>query len=210
MNSDPARKKREGRVPLDRPDRHVTPPVFVPEAPGHHMQIAGLVRKRTKSHVAGPVCMMPDAVRSPQELSRSRYHRSRVSGISPALSMSDGRTDRKAASGTGYRSAGLDRGGAWRVPDSGHVLPFFACPDCRSAKNGNPAATASDGAYPETMRNPRFSWRIPAVFPEECGIIDRPALKNGGRKNEKRIHAAGIRISPRYRLYCRSSADLLW
>ena len=71
-------------------------------------------------------------------------------------------------------------------------------------------ATASDGGYPETMRNPRFSWRIPAVFPEECGIIDRPALKNGGRKNEKRIHAAGIRISPRYRLYCRSSADLLW
>lgn len=110
MNSDPAGKKREGGVPLDRPDRHVMPPVFVPEAPGHHMQIAGLVRKRTKSHDAGPVCMMPDAVRSPQELSRSRYHRSRVSGISPALSMSDGRTDRKAASGTGYRSAGLDRG----------------------------------------------------------------------------------------------------
>lgn len=37
MNSDPAGKKREGRVPLDRPDRHVTPPVFAPEAPGHHM-----------------------------------------------------------------------------------------------------------------------------------------------------------------------------
>ena len=96
-----------------------------------------------------------------------------------------------------------------QVPDSGHVLPFFACPDCQSAKNGNPVATASDGGYPETMRNPRFSWRIPAVFPEECGIIDRPALKNSGRKNEKRIHAAGIQISLRYRLYCRSSADLL-
>ena len=37
MNSDLAGKKREGRVPLDRPDRHVTSPVFVPEAPGHHM-----------------------------------------------------------------------------------------------------------------------------------------------------------------------------
>lgn len=104
---------------MSKPDRHTTPPVFVHEAPGHHMQIAGLVRKRTKRHDTGPVCMMPDAVRSPQDLSRSRHHPSRVSGISPALSASDCRTDRKAASGTGYRSAGLDRGERGRYRTAG-------------------------------------------------------------------------------------------
>ena len=83
------------------------------------MQIAGLVRKRTKRPDTGPVCMMPDAVRSPQDLSRSRHHQSRVSGISPALSTSDCRTDRKAASGTGCRSAGLDRGERGRYRTAG-------------------------------------------------------------------------------------------